>query len=78
MADIKFSRAQDSHNPPVPRLINEKEAGKILSKPVSWLQYARWRGDGPPFYRVGRSIRYDVAELIGWVKAQRRTSTSQG
>jgi hypothetical protein len=78
MAIREFSNSSASSNPHAPQFVDEKAAGKIISKPVSWLQYARWRGEGPPFYKLGRSIRYDVSELIEWVKAQRRTSTSEG
>lgn len=60
------------------RLINEKEAAEVLRKPPSWMQMTRHRGDGPPYLKLGRAVRYDLNDLIAWVKAQKRTSTSQG
>jgi hypothetical protein len=35
------------------------------------------RGDGPPYVRVGRSIRYDETVLIQWMWSQQRLSTSE-
>jgi hypothetical protein len=57
--------------------------GEIASKgrdaPVSlsWLAKARMRGDGPPYLRVGRSIRYAEPTLEQWMKSRQRLSTSE-
>ena len=37
----------------------------------------RMRGDGPPYIRVGRSVRYAEAALIQWMKSRQRSSTSE-
>jgi hypothetical protein len=34
------------------------ETAKILKVSESWLAKARMRGEGPPFIRIGRSVRY--------------------
>ena len=39
-------------------LLTPKEYAKAAKVSVSWLAKARKRGDGPPFVRFGRSIRY--------------------
>jgi len=44
---------------------------------TSWLAKARMRGDGPPYIRIGRSIRYAEAALIQWMKSRQRLSTSE-
>ena len=49
-------------------LDERKEAAVRLKVSLSWLAKARMRGDGPPFIRVGRSIRYAEAALIQWMK----------
>ena len=54
-----------------------KEAAKLLKVSTSWLAKARMRGDGPPYIRIGRSIRYTEAALIQWMKAHQRLSTSE-
>jgi hypothetical protein len=81
MADHQSSKLHDLSNPTSSlggmNLLTEKEAAPKLKKPVSWMQMARHRGDGPPYLKLGRAIRYDENELIAWVKAQRRVSTSQ-
>ena len=35
-----------------------KEFAKAQKVSISWLAKARKRGDGPPFVRFGRSVRY--------------------
>jgi hypothetical protein len=35
------------------------------------------RGDGPPFIKIGRAIRYAEAALLQWMKAHQRLSTSE-
>jgi excisionase family DNA binding protein len=58
-------------------LLTPKEAAKLLKVSVSWLAKARMRGDGPPFIKLGRAIRYSEAALIQWMKGQQRLSTSE-
>jgi predicted DNA-binding transcriptional regulator AlpA len=61
----------------VARLQTPKEAGHFLRVSLSWLAKARMRGDGPPYIKVGRSIRYAEAALIQWMKSRQRLSTSE-
>jgi len=35
------------------------------------------RGDGPPYVKIGRSIRYGEAALAQWMKSRLRLSTSE-
>jgi predicted DNA-binding transcriptional regulator AlpA len=58
-------------------LLTPKEAAKLLKVSTSWLAKARMRGDGPPYIRIGRSIRYAEAALIQWMKSRQRLSTSE-
>jgi len=39
-------------------MLTPKEFAKALKVSLSWLAKARKRGDGPPFFRAGRSVRY--------------------
>jgi predicted DNA-binding transcriptional regulator AlpA len=59
------------------RLLTPKEAASFLRVSDSWLAKARMRGDGPPFLKVGRSIRYSRAALVQWLNGQLRSSTSE-
>jgi Helix-turn-helix domain len=49
---------------PVIVLLTPKEAARVLKVSPSWLAKARMRGDGAPYIRIGRSIRYSEAALI--------------
>jgi len=62
---------------PIIVLLRPKEAAKLLKVSLSWLAKARMRGDGPPYIKVGRSIRYADAALIQWMKSRQRLSTSE-
>jgi predicted DNA-binding transcriptional regulator AlpA len=59
------------------RLLTPNETADFLRVSDSWLAKARMRGDGPPFLKVGRSIRYSRAALVGWLNTQLRSSTSE-
>lgn len=39
-------------------MLTPKEYAKAKKISLSWLAKARKRGDGPPFVRFGRSVRY--------------------
>jgi len=39
-------------------MLTPKEFAKAKKVSISWLAKARKRGDGPPFVRFGRSVRY--------------------
>ena len=39
-------------------MLTPKEFAKAQKVSLSWLAKARKRGDGPPFVRFGRSVRY--------------------
>ena len=58
-------------------LLSPKEAAKLLKVSLSWLAKARMRGDGPPYIRIGRSIRYNEPALLQWLKSRQRLSTSE-
>jgi hypothetical protein len=68
-ADQPPGRTGDQLVPPKPHrslphpgqweeMFTPKGFAKVLKVRASWLAKARKRGDGPPFYRAGRSIRY--------------------
>ena len=61
----------------LPVLLTPKEAAHRLKLSVSWLAKARMRGDGPPYIRIGRAIRYSEPALLQWMESNTRTSTSQ-
>jgi predicted DNA-binding transcriptional regulator AlpA len=58
-------------------LLTANEVAKLLKVSTSWLAKARMTGEGPPYIRVGRSIRYSEAARQQWLKSRQRLSTSE-
>jgi len=58
-------------------MLDAKAAAALLG--VAAQTMARWRceGGGPPFLKLGGSVRYDVRDLERWIEGQRRRSTSE-
>jgi excisionase family DNA binding protein len=71
------SKPQKTVPPAAIKLLTPKEAAELLKVSVSWLAKARMRGDGPPFIKIGRSIRYSELALLQWMKAHQHLSTSE-
>ena len=59
------------------RLLTPKDAANLLRLSESWLAKARMRGDGPPYVKLGRAIRYREGALLQWLKSRQRLSTSE-
>ena len=57
-------------------LLTETELSKRIRVAVATLRRWRWSGDGPPFVRVGRCVRYDPAHVRSWLEARTHSSTS--
>jgi predicted DNA-binding transcriptional regulator AlpA len=53
-------------------LLTPKEAAKLLKVSPSWLAKARMRGDGPPFIKFGKMVRYAEAALQAWLRSHQR------
>ncbi len=70
-------KPQKSVPPAAIKLLTPKEAAELLKVSPSWLAKARMRGDGPPFIRIGRSIRYSELALLQWMKSHQHLSTSE-
>lgn len=57
---------------PAEQMLTEDAVATALTVSTSWLAKARMRGEGPPFIKVGRSVRY--FPLGPWLEAQRRSA----
>ena len=53
------------------RLVNEVQASKILCRAVQTLRNDRHLRQGPPYIKLGRSIRYRVSDLMGYMEKHR-------
>jgi Helix-turn-helix domain len=58
-------------------LLTPKDTARLLRVSDSFLAKARMAGDGPPFIKIGRSIRYSEVTLLQWMKMNQRQSTSE-
>jgi predicted DNA-binding transcriptional regulator AlpA len=58
-------------------LLTPKGAADFLHLSLSWVAKARMRGDGPPFVKIGRSVRYREGALREWLGSRTRRSTSE-
>lgn len=60
----------------LPEFLTSKEVAKLLRMTTGRLEHARIEGKGPPYYRLGRAIRYDRADLDRWIAAGFNTRTA--
>ena len=68
---------QDGEIDGLEKLVNERQAAKILSVSPRALQKWRSNGRGPPFIRISaRCIRYRLRDLAKWTADRLRNSTS--
>ena len=57
-------------------LLTPKQAAELLGVSLSWLAKSRLRGDGIPYTKLGRSIRYTLGAIRTFLKLNTRLSTS--
>lgn len=69
----------DATAEPLVKLLTDRDVAAVTGAARSTLAKMRLRGDGPPFVRVGVSVRYPEDALREWMAAlPRRKSTSEG
>lgn len=54
-----------------------KEAAEYVGLSIHTLNAYRITGDGPAYFKLGRLVRYDRAQLEQWARRDQRMSTSQ-
>ena len=58
------------------KYITENEVSVITGRALSTLRNDRSRGQGIPYIKCGRSVRYSYQDVIDWMES-RKISTSQ-
>lgn len=58
------------------RLLTTEQAADHLGRAARTLEDLRWRGGGPPFVKMGRTVRYRMSALKEWVLEREIESTS--
>jgi hypothetical protein len=56
---------------PFEPLLNEVQVARILGMSIAWLQRGRCKGFGPPYIKIGGSVRYEPAVIRRYVEANR-------
>ena len=52
-------------------LLSEKEVAAKLHVSISFLKIRRLHGEGgPPFIKIGRTVRYPAGDVAAWIKAK--------
>jgi excisionase family DNA binding protein len=59
------------HSDDTDRLLDQDELATMLGVPTGTLEQWRARKRGPAFLRIGRHIRYDLAEVREWLDSRR-------
>lgn len=52
------------------QLMTILELATFLQVPVPTIYRWRSRGEGPPGFRVGKYVRYDVGKVAAWLEQQ--------
>ena len=63
--------------PPSIRLMDQREAAKLLRLSERTLERLRVQGGGPLFVKCGRSVRYREVDLERWIAQRVVSSTSE-
>ncbi len=64
------SAADQSPSPTLTQYVNDAGASHIIAVPAPTLRRWRHEGRGPAYCRLGRLVRYRIADLLAWAKAQ--------
>jgi len=60
------------------KILNTKEAAKVLGVSMAFLERDRWAGARVPYIKVGsRAVRYRMSDLQQYLDSRMRVSTSQ-
>jgi hypothetical protein len=57
-------------------LLTETEAAQVRRQSIRTLQAERLRGDGCPFVKLGRSVRYRRSDVLRFIESNVKTSTT--
>ena len=57
-------------------LINEKQLSTLTGIPAKTWQHFRYVGKGPPFVKIGRSVRYRPSEVESWLATNKASSAN--
>lgn len=59
------------------RLLTRSEVHTQFGLTQRFLEVAAAKGNGPPYIKLGRAVRYRVGDLREWIEARKVSSTSE-
>lgn len=51
----------------LPILLSQNQLADYIGKSTSWCERARWSGEGPRFFKLGKHIRYRIEDVQAWI-----------
>lgn len=60
----------------LPAIVTPDQLAAWLGVDPKTLETWRYAGGGPPWFKMGRTIRYRVAAVAGWIEAQERATAA--
>ena len=66
------------HTTTAPKMLTEQDVMAMTGLARGTLAYWRHAGTGPRSYKLGRRVRYDEADVLAWIAAQKSTTQRGG
>lgn len=60
------------------RRLRTADVSQLTGVASETLRYWRWRGEGPPWYKLGRAVVYDLEDVERWIAEQKMATGSGG
>ncbi len=60
-----------------PQYLTENEVSKMTGIALSTLRNSRFMGKGIPYYKIGKSVRYRLNDVTGYIEARRINTINQ-
>lgn len=53
-----------------PPLLTTSDLARITGLSREWFAHRRWKiaGEGPPYVKIGRAVRYRLEDVIAWIE----------
>ncbi len=74
---VEVERALSEYLDPAQKYLNTKQAARYLGLSTQYLEIARHKGDGPPYLKMSKAVRYKRSDLDAWMEGFRRRHTSE-
>jgi predicted DNA-binding transcriptional regulator AlpA len=54
-----------------PRWVDEKRVAELTGIAVQTLRNWRFQGNGPAYFKIGRSVRYRLSDIVNFMELRR-------